>query len=92
MWETTVPNNHKSTWQKILLCKERLFIETASIFLERDAFYEERREREAFDKTLSTFERKTLFRNGLYSVSTKEGKVIKIKDKIVRLVKNNLYF
>lgn len=26
------------------MCKKRLFIETASIFLERDAFYEERHE------------------------------------------------
>ena len=62
----------------------------ASIFLERDGFYEERRECEAFDKTLSTFERKTSFRNGSYSVSIKEGKVIKIKKKIVRLIKNNI--
>ena len=57
------------------MCKERLFIETVSIFLEGDAFYEERCERKAFDKTLSTSERTTSFRNGSYSVSIKEGKV-----------------
>ena len=73
----------------MLLCKEKLFIETASIVLERDAFYEETGEREAFDKTLSTSERKTSFRNGSYSVSIKEGKVTKIKNKIIRLIKNN---
>ena len=57
--------------------KERLFIETVSIFLEGDAFYEERCERKVFDKTLSISERTTSFRNGSYSVSIKEGKVVK---------------
>ena len=71
--------------------KERLFIETASIFLGGDAFYEERRERKAFDKTLATSQRTTSFQNGSYSVSVniKDGKVVKIKNKIVRLIKNS---
>ena len=56
----------------MLLCKEKLFIETAYIFLEGDAFFEESRERKAFDKTLSASERTTSFRNDSYSVSLKE--------------------
>ena len=41
------------------------------MFLEGDAFYEERRERKAFNKTLSTSERTTSFRNGSHSLSIK---------------------
>ena len=48
-----VPNNHKSTWQEILLCKERLLIETVSICLEEDAYYEQRRGREGVTEICS---------------------------------------
>ena len=73
--------------RKFYCAKKTVYWNDIHIF-GRGSFYEERRQSEVYDKKLSTSERTTSFQNGSYSVSIKEGKVIKIKNKLVRLIKN----
>ena len=72
--------------RKFYCAKKTVYWNDIHIF-GRGSFYEERRQSEVYDKKLSTSERTTSFQNGSYSVSIKEGKVIKIKNKLVRLTK-----